>query len=117
MDLKRLEMTVETYWSGEILPSLCEYIAIPCQSPAFDPAWQSNGLLDAAAGHLASWANAQLADIGGAVVEVLKLEGCTPLIFGSIPGDGAPVPFLRPLRQAATDGRLVARQGCLDTVA
>jgi len=93
MDLKRLETAVEAYWSDEILPSLCEYMAIPCQSPAFDPHWHSNGLLDAAAGHLASWANAQLADVPGACVEVLKLEGCTPLIFGSIPGEGSPVLF------------------------
>lgn len=93
MDLQRLEATVETFWDSEILPSLSQYIAIPCQSPAFDPDWDSNGLLDAAAGHLLSWTNEQLADVSGANIEVLKLEGRTPLIFGNIPGEGTPVLF------------------------
>lgn len=93
MDLRRLELAVETSWDEEIIPSLSDYISIPCQSPAFDLDWQTNELLDAAAEHLATWAANKLADVEGARVEILKVEGRTPLIFASIPGEGEPILF------------------------
>src|SRR5690349_11697674 len=110
MDLRRLETAIETCWDDEIVPSLCDYISIPCQSPAFDPDWQSNELLDAAAEHLATWATHKLGGVAGANVEILKIEGRTPLIFANIPGEGDPILFYghfdkQPPMEGWSDGR------------
>jgi acetylornithine deacetylase/succinyl-diaminopimelate desuccinylase-like protein len=91
MDWARVLKIVEHGWESDILPSLSDYIAIPCQSPAFDPDWAANALLDRAAEHLAQWAAARLRSLRGATVEIVRLEGRTPLLFSFIPGTGRPV--------------------------
>jgi len=44
--------------------------------------------MDAAVALMESWARAQLCPVDGAALEVVRLEGRTPLIFIEIPGEG-----------------------------
>lgn len=89
MDFTALQRFVDGYWQAQILPALCGYIAIPCQSPAFDPDWQRSGHMEAAATLMTQWAQRQLAAVEGARVDTLRLPGRTPLILIEVPGDEA----------------------------
>lgn len=67
------------------MPSLVEYIRIPNQSKAFDPEWNTNGLLKKAADHINDWVkNFQIA---GLKSEVIKDPEFSPIIFIEIPGN------------------------------
>jgi acetylornithine deacetylase/succinyl-diaminopimelate desuccinylase-like protein len=92
MDFSRLKSFVDAEWTARVMDPLLEYMAIPCESPAFDPAWAEHGHIDRAAALLADWARAQLSSVPGATVEVIRLESRTPIVFVEIPGDsGDPV--------------------------
>ena len=71
-------------WQEEILPSLCDYIKIPNKSPHFDAQWQEHGYMDQAVNHIADWCKAHAPK--GMKLEIMRLEGRTPLIFMEIPG-------------------------------
>lgn len=71
-------------WQEEILPSLCEYIKIPNKSPHFDAQWQEHGYMEQAVNHIAEWCKAHAPK--GMTLEVMRLEGRTPLIFMEVPG-------------------------------
>ena len=86
MDNARATRLVDEAWDGDIVPRLVEYIRIPNTSPMFDADWQANGYMDAATDLLADWARKQ--PIAGMTVEVVRLEGRTPLIFIEIDGQG-----------------------------
>ena len=68
-----------------ILPTLKEYIAIPNQSPAFDPDVYTNGHQDKAVSLLVGWAEGQQPLIKGLKVRVERMEGLTPVIVCEIP--------------------------------
>ena len=85
MDAKKAESFVETAWEESILPALTEYVRIPAKSPAFDPEWKANGHLDRAVALAAEWCRAQ--PIEGLQVEVIELEGRTPLLWLEVPGE------------------------------
>ena len=78
---------IDKLWDDEILPTLIEYIRIPNKSPAFDPEWQKHGYMAKAVKLYESWAMAKIAQLPGAKLEVLQLEGRTPLLFIEIPGE------------------------------
>jgi acetylornithine deacetylase/succinyl-diaminopimelate desuccinylase-like protein len=61
-----------------------EYVRIPAKSPHFDPDWERNGYIDDAVEHIARWCREQ--PIEGLAVEVVRLEGRTPIIFMEVPG-------------------------------
>jgi len=86
MDTAKTDRLVSDAWDGDIVPQLIEYIRIPNKSPMFDADWQAHGYMDAAVDLMADWAKQQ--DIAGMAVEVVRLEGRTPLIFIEIPGTG-----------------------------
>ena len=88
MDQTRLKHFVARRWDEEIVPTLVEYIRIPNKSPAFDPDWAAHGHMDAAVALYEAWARMRLAELPGAALEVVRLEGRTPLIFIDIPGTG-----------------------------
>lgn len=71
-------------WQEEILPSLCDYIKIPNKSPDFDAKWKEHGLMDQAVDHIADWCRDHAPQ--GMQLEVMRLEGRTPLIFMEVPG-------------------------------
>lgn len=89
MDLARLQTFVDRTWNEEITPTLVDYIRIPAKSPAFDPQWVENGHLEAAVKLLEDWAKPKVAGIAGATLEVVRLDGRTPVIFIDIPGEGS----------------------------
>ena len=86
MDTAKTESFVAQMWDQEIIPQLMEYIRIPNKSPMFDADWQANGYMDAATELLAAWARKQ--PIKGMNLEIVRLEGRTPLIFIEIAGQG-----------------------------
>ena len=86
MDANRLKAFVERKWDEDILAQLTDYIAIPNKSPMFDPQWVEHGYMEQAVGLMEAWARAQ--PITGMSVEVVRLEGRTPLIYIDIPASG-----------------------------
>ena len=87
MDSTRLKGFVEEFWEDSVVPSLTEYIRIPNKSPAFDADWASHGYMDAATALMERWAREQISRIPGATLEVVRLEGRTPVILIDLPGD------------------------------
>jgi acetylornithine deacetylase/succinyl-diaminopimelate desuccinylase-like protein len=83
MDASRIDRYVDGKWDDEIVPQLVEYIRIPNKSPMFDADWVAHGYMDDAVRLMEGWARAQ--SIPGMQVEVVRLEGRTPLIFIDIP--------------------------------
>ena len=83
IDPTLLQRFVAEKWDAEIVPQLIEYIRIPNKSPMFDADWVEHGYMDAAVELMEGWARAQ--PIPGMQVEVVRLEGRTPLIFIEIP--------------------------------
>lgn len=86
MNHDKIRQLVDDTWDESIVPSLIEYIKIPNKSPAFDPDWAEHGYMDQAVDLIADWCKAQ--DIEGLSVEVVRLEGRTPLIYMEVPGSG-----------------------------
>jgi acetylornithine deacetylase/succinyl-diaminopimelate desuccinylase-like protein len=87
MDVSALKSFVDQVWEDEIAGELAEYIRIPAKSPHFDPDWQASGHIDAAVEHMRRWAAAKLGDLPGATLEVVRLEGRTPVILIEAPGE------------------------------
>ena len=70
-------------WERRILPALTDYIAVPAKSPAYDADWQTHGLLDKVVRDAAAWVESR--KVAGLKLELLRIEGRTPLIFFDIP--------------------------------
>ena len=83
MDASKIDRYVGGKWDDEIVPQLIEYIRIPNKSPMFDADWVKHGYMADAVKLMESWARAQ--SVPGMVVEVVQLEGRTPLIYIDIP--------------------------------
>jgi acetylornithine deacetylase/succinyl-diaminopimelate desuccinylase-like protein len=83
-----LQPFIDRMWDEAIVPTLVEYVAIPNKSPAFDPQWAEHGHMAKAVDLLQGWAREKLKDLPGATLEVVELEGRTPVIFIDIPGSG-----------------------------
>ena len=85
VDAQQLEEFVSLKWDDEIVPKLVDYIRIPCKSPHFDPEWAANGYIDAAVALAEHWSRRQ--PVPGLKIEVIRLEGRTPVLFFEIEGD------------------------------
>ena len=101
LDSSSISAFVDEVWDDEIVPELETYIAIPAKSPAFDANWQAHGYIDQAVDHIERWCRGR--GIEGLEIEVVRLEGRTPLIYMEHPGTP---PF--------TDGETVLLYGHLD---
>ena len=86
MDSKELSGFVGGLWDEQIVPQITQYIKIPNKSPMFDAQWAEHGFMDEAVALMEAWARAQ--PIAGMQLEVVRLEGRTPLIFIEIPATG-----------------------------
>ena len=84
MDQQAAQKFIDEMWMDSIVPELVEYIRIPNKSPHFDPDWEKHGYMEDAVQQIARWCDAQ--DIEGKTLEVVRLEGRTPVIFMEIPG-------------------------------
>jgi len=84
MDTKTTQAFVDRVWEDSIVSELVEYIKIPNKSPHFDPDWADHGYMEEAVSLIHNWCAKQ--DITGMQMEVVRLEGRTPLIFMEIPG-------------------------------
>jgi acetylornithine deacetylase/succinyl-diaminopimelate desuccinylase-like protein len=76
---------VDRAWAERIVPALTEYIRIPNQSPAFDPDWEAHGHMQRAVDLVVDWCRSEVP--AGAVVDVLRLPGRTPVVWMEFPGD------------------------------
>src|ERR687888_1064192 len=85
MDTEQIRSDVEHRWDTSIVPALERYIAIPNQSPLFDPNWKQNGHMNAAVDLARRWAEQQ--QIKGMTIEVLQSEDRTPLIYIEVDGE------------------------------
>ncbi|TAF86620.1 MAG: M20/M25/M40 family metallo-hydrolase [Curvibacter sp.] len=77
---------VSAAWDTDIVHRLEEYIRIPAKSPMFDAQWSEAGLLDTVVRNTAQWIEAQ--KVPGLTLEVIRLEGRTPVIFFEVPASG-----------------------------
>jgi acetylornithine deacetylase/succinyl-diaminopimelate desuccinylase-like protein len=84
LDADELRTFVQRAWDERIVPTLTEYVRIPCKSPSFDPQWREHGHLDRAVGLVEAWVRAR--PIEGLTVDVVRLEGRTPVIVAEVPG-------------------------------
>ena len=66
-------------WDRDIVAQLTEYIAIPSKSPGFDANWAQHGHIDTVLRNAAAWVEAQ--KVEGLRLEVVRLEGRTPVLF------------------------------------
>ena len=85
MNAQALQDFVNRRWDESIVPHLVDYVAIPCKSPFFDADWASNGHMQRAVDLIAGWCKEE--PIEGLTVEVVQLEGRTPLIYMEVPGE------------------------------
>jgi len=79
-------------WDTSIIPEISEYIKVPNKSPSFDPDWEAHGYMEQAVQMLEAWAQKQ--PIKGMQVEIIRIEGRTPLLFIDIPGESDDVVLL-----------------------
>ncbi|NNC78497.1 MAG: M20/M25/M40 family metallo-hydrolase [Woeseiaceae bacterium] len=129
MDTKKVETFVNDEWDDSIIPLLCDYIKVPNKSPSFDPDWEKHGHMDAAVKMLEAWCREQ--PIKGMTVEVVRIDGRTPVLFLDIPGDSDDVVLLYghydkqpefkgwdadldPWKPVIKDGKLYGRGGADD---
>jgi acetylornithine deacetylase/succinyl-diaminopimelate desuccinylase-like protein len=75
---------IDEKWDKEVVPSLCEYIKVENQSPAFDPKFAENGLQEKAMGIIVDWLKHQ--PVKGLKYELLEEKGRTPFLIVEIDG-------------------------------
>ncbi len=85
-DAARARTHVDQVWMKEIVPTLVEYVRIPNKSPHFDPKWRENGHMKRAVDLIAGWCKKR--PVPGLKLEVVELEGRTPVIFMEVPARG-----------------------------
>lgn len=129
MDSQKTAAFVSGIWDDSIIPELSEYIKIPNKSPMFDPDWEQHGHMEKAVVMLEAWACEQ--PIKGMQVEVVRIEGRTPVLFIDIPGASDEVVLLYghydkqpemvgwaddldPWKPVIKDGKLYGRGGADD---
>ena len=71
--------SVTQAWDRDIVSQLCDYIAIPAKSPAFDAEWAQHGHLETVVQRAADWVLAQ--QVAGLTLEIVRLPGRTPVLF------------------------------------
>ena len=86
MSAEAVREHVDAVWAASALPTLVEYVAIPCVSVAFDPNWAEHGHLARAVELVTAWCRER--DIVRLSVEVAELAGRTPMIVIEVPAFG-----------------------------
>jgi len=129
MDHQKTAAFVNRLWDDQILPTMKEYIAIPNQSPLYDPEWRENGHTARAVELARAWVERQ--KLAGVRIEVHQEGDRTPVIFLEIDGTGDSTvlmyghldkqppmtgwePGLGPWTPVVRDGKLYGRGGADD---
>lgn len=86
LDAERTLSEVTTKWDTDIVRQLSDYIAIPAKSPGFDKDWIANGYIETVMRNAAAWVEAQ--KIEGLTLEIVRLEGRTPVLFFEVAATG-----------------------------
>jgi len=86
MDQQIAQKLIDDLWTDSIVPELIEYIKIPAKSPHFDADWAEHGYIEEAIVQIFNWCKAQ--DVRGMELDIVRLEGRTPLIFMEIAAQG-----------------------------
>src|SRR5213080_633780 len=86
LDTGKIRDFVQKTWDQSIVPTLHEYVKIPAKSPMFDAQWREHGHIDRAVELLRGWAGER--PIEGLSIEVVRLEGRTPVLLMEAPGTG-----------------------------
>jgi acetylornithine deacetylase/succinyl-diaminopimelate desuccinylase-like protein len=84
MNVEQARAQIDRLWDESIVPTLTEYIRIPNQSPVFDKDWEAHGFMDEAVELARKWVESR--NIPNSTLEVLRLEGRTPLLLLDIEG-------------------------------
>ena len=74
-------------WDADIVPQLIEYVKLPAKSPSFEAEWKRAGQIQRAIEQAQKFVAAQ--PVKNMTLEVITLEGRTPVLFFDIPGTGA----------------------------
>src|SRR5712692_7111250 len=86
IDSDRTRSFVQGVWDQDIVPALTDYIRIPAKSPMFNPQRAAHGHIDRAVELITGWARGRR--IEGLRIEVVRIEGRTPVILMEAPGAG-----------------------------
>ena len=81
---------VSQAWDDDIVHRLEDYIRIPAKSPMFDADWEKNGFIDTVMWDAATWVQSQKVD--GLTLEIIRLEGRTPVLFFEVPASSGSGP-------------------------
>ena len=92
MDTRKAAEFVGQLWDDSIIPEISEYIKVPNKSPHFDPDWEKHGHMETAVQMLEAWCKTQ--PIEGMSVEIVRIDGRTPVLFIDIPGQSDDVVLL-----------------------
>ncbi len=79
----QLQGRIARQWDEDIVGQLVEYVRLPAKSPHFDPRWRENGHIDAAVRQARDWLQRQ--PVAGMEVEIVRLEGRTPVLYFDVP--------------------------------
>ncbi len=74
-------------WDDDIVAQLIEYVKLPAKSPSFEAEWKRAGQIQRAIDQAQKFVAAQ--PVKNMTLEVITLEGRTPVLFFDIPGTGA----------------------------
>ena len=86
-DAAALASRIARQWDDDIVAQLVEYVRLPAKSPHFDPRWREHGHIEAAIQLALAWVKRQ--SVEGMRLEVIRLEGRTPVLFFDIAARGA----------------------------
>ena len=87
LNAAQAQSQIDAQWDGDIVKQISDYIAIPAKSPGFDSDWKQHGFIDTVARNAATWVEAQ--KVEGLKLEIVRLEGRTPVLFFEIPATRA----------------------------
>ena len=87
-DATALANRIARHWDDDIVAQLVEYVRLPAKSPHFDPGWREHGHIESAIQQALAWVGRQPVEV--MTLEVIRLEGRTPVLFFDIPAEGSP---------------------------
>ncbi|HQS00037.1 MULTISPECIES: M20 family metallopeptidase [unclassified Polaromonas] len=87
LDAAQALSQVSAQWDGDIVKQITDYITIPAKSPSFDADWAGHGHIETVLRNAAAWVEAQ--KVQGLTLEIVRLEGRTPVLFFEVPATKA----------------------------